>query len=63
MAKKEPSQSMVVSSRVKDLVKSWGLRSEGELPDAVSAKVAELLKAAADRTKANGRSTVRGSDL
>jgi histone H3/H4 len=63
MAKKEAVQSMVVSSRVKDLIKSWGLRSEGELTDAVSAKVGELLKAAAARTKANGRSTVRGSDL
>ena len=54
---------MVVTSRVKDMVKGMGLRSEGALMDAVNEKLAELLTAAGARAKANGRSTVRGGDL
>ena len=54
---------MVVTSRVKDFIKAKKLRSDGALIDAVNAKLAGMLEAAAARTKANGRSTVRGHDL
>lgn len=60
MAKKE---IVVVGSKVKDVVREAGLRSDGELVQAVSEKVHELLTAAIARCTANGRSTVRPHDL
>jgi histone H3/H4 len=60
---KDKLPQMVVTSRVKDVIKSKKLRSDGQLIEAVNAKLAEMLEAAAARTKANGRSTVRGHDL
>ena len=65
MAKKKSGSGirLVVTSAVKDFIRDAGLRSEGGLEDAVSAKVEAMLSAAADRCKANGRQTVRGEDL
>lgn len=60
MAKKE---IVVVGSKVKDVVREAGLRSDGELVQAVSEKVHELLAAAIQRCTSNGRSTVRPYDL
>lgn len=60
MAKKE---IVVVGSKVKDVVREAGLRSDGELVQAVSEKVHELLAAAIHRCTSNGRSTVRPYDL
>jgi len=56
-------ESFVIGSKVKALVKAKGLMSSGELPDAVSDKVRELLERACERTTANKRSTVRPHDL
>lgn len=53
----------VVTSKIKDKVKDLGFRMSGDLPDAVDAKVAELLRAAAARARENGRSTLRNYDL
>ena len=39
------------------------LRMSGDVPDAVNAKVQDMLKAAAERAKENGRSTLRPYDL
>lgn len=54
---------LVVGSKVKNTIKEAGLRSDGELVDAVSAKVHELLAAAVERCQANKRGTVRPCDL
>ncbi len=62
MAKKGVIQ-IVVTSRMKELVKKMGLRSDGKLVDAVNVKVVEMLQAAGDRCKGNKRGTVRGYDL
>ena len=62
MAKKI-KEIVVVGSKVKDVVRSAGLRSDGELVQAVSDQVHELLKAAVVRCKKNKRSTVRPHDL
>jgi hypothetical protein len=57
------AKSLVVGSKVKDTVRAAGVRSAGDLVDAVSAKVGDMLKAAVARCKANGRGTVRPQDL
>ena len=61
-AKKEVP-SLVVTSRLKEYIKEKGLRSDGELDEALSASVAALLDKAAARCKENGRSTIRPADL
>lgn len=59
----KPKEIVVVGSKIKDVIKEAGLRSDGELVQAVSDKVHELLGAAIERTKGNNRSTVRPYDL
>jgi hypothetical protein len=54
---------LVVGTKVKDVVKAAGLQSSGELIEAVSSRVHELLTAAAQRASGNGRKTVRAYDL
>jgi len=56
-------ESFIIGSKVKALLKTKGLMCSGELPDAVSQKVREMLEAACERTTANKRSTVRPYDL
>ncbi len=60
---KAPKEILVVGSKVKDVIRDAGLRSDGELIQAVSDKVHELLASAIERTKSNNRSTVRPHDL
>jgi hypothetical protein len=48
---------------MKDVVKSAGCMSSGDLVEALSAKVHDMLSAATSRAKGNGRSTVRPYDL
>ncbi|MBI1859202.1 MAG: hypothetical protein HYR97_08850 [Candidatus Melainabacteria bacterium] len=55
--------TLVVGSKVKDFIKESDLRSDGDLVEALSGKVEEMLKAAMVRCKENGRSTVRPCDL
>lgn len=62
MAKK-PKEIVVVGSKVKNVVREAGLRSDGELVASVSEKVHEMLQAAIVRCTNNGRSTVRPHDL
>jgi hypothetical protein len=63
MAKKKPMEALVVGSKVKGYIKGKGLMSSGDLLEALTCKVAAVLDAAMERTKANKRSTVRGTDL
>ncbi len=60
MAKQEP---LVVGSKVKAFIKSKKCLTSGELLGALTARVAQLLEKATERTKKNGRSTVRAHDL
>ncbi len=53
----------VVASKVKELVKSLGMASSSDFVDSLDGKVEELVKAAVERAKANGRKTARGHDL
>lgn len=56
-------ETLVVGSKVKDLIKENDLRSDGDLVEALSGRVEEMLKSAMGRCKENGRSTVRPCDL
>ncbi|MBK6916171.1 MAG: hypothetical protein U0168_26485 [Nannocystaceae bacterium] len=59
----KPKEIVVVGSKVKEVIKEAGLRSDGELVQAVSDKVHDLLADAIKRCKDNNRSTVRPHDL
>lgn len=54
---------LVVASKLKDVVKDANCQSSGDLVEAVSDKVHEMIAAAVARAKANGRATVRPYDL
>ena len=61
--KKVAREVLVVGTKVKDVVKAAGLQSSGELIEAISAKVHEMLGDAVKRASGNGRKTVRAYDL
>jgi hypothetical protein len=54
---------LIVGSKMKDVVKAAGCMSSGDLIEALSAKVHEIIANATERAKGNGRSTVRPYDL
>jgi hypothetical protein len=62
-AAKKTREIVVVGSKVKDVVRSAGYRSDGELIQAISDKVHEMLEAAIKRAESNKRGTVRPYDL
>jgi len=65
MAKKEvESPMLVVASKVKESVKTFGeFRMSGEVPETLSKIVHAKLKAATVRAEANGRKTIKPEDL
>ncbi len=62
-AKKKEAPMMVVQSKMKEHLSNLELRSSGDVAEGLNEKVADLLGAAAKRCQANGRQTVRASDL
>jgi hypothetical protein len=60
---RKPREIIVVGSKVKEVVREAGLRSDGDLVQAVSDRVHEMLEVAIDRAKSNKRRTVRPWDL
>jgi len=61
MAKKR--DSLIVSSKIKAYIKSKQMMTASDSLDAINEKVYSLLDCAAERTKANRRSTVKPQDL
>lgn len=55
--------SYVVTSKVKDFIKSKEMNSSGDLTDALDKVMEHKLEKAVERAKANDRKTVRPSDL
>lgn len=55
--------ALVVTSAVKEAIKKEEMNTAGDFPDALDAKVAELIKNACARAKSNDRKTVRAGDL
>ena len=60
---KKDREVLVVTSKVKDYIKSLGLQSSGEVVPALSDKIYTILDESAERTKNNNRATVRPHDL
>jgi len=57
------SESVVVTSKVKDYIKSKGCQTSADAVEALNKKVMCLLDGAVERVKANGRATVKPYDL
>ncbi len=56
-------EMLVVTSKVKEAIKSQGCNTASDAVETLSAKVNVMVKEAAERAKANGRKTVRGVDF
>lgn len=63
MAKKSSAPSLVVQSKVKDVVRKAKMKCSSDVIDAVSKLVHTHLMKGVERAKANGRKTLRGADL
>lgn len=64
MSKKQKiKENIMVGSKTRDVVKSQGLNMSGDFVEALSSKSHDLIEQAAERAKANGRKTIRPSDL
>jgi uncharacterized protein YfcZ (UPF0381/DUF406 family) len=64
MAKKQKQREIVVvASKIKDVIKESGCQSSGDLVEAISDKVHEMIETATERAKQNSRATVRPYDL
>lgn len=60
---KEELSVLVVGARVKELNTKGEMRTGGDFVEALNEKVHDLILAAQDRCEANGRATLRASDL
>jgi hypothetical protein len=66
MAKKKAAakcESLIVASKVRAYIKSKKMMTASESLEAINCAVYKMLDAAAERTKANRRSTVKAQDL
>jgi hypothetical protein len=61
MAKKK--ESLIVASKVKAYIKGKGMMTSSDALEAISDRVYCMLDKAAERTKANRRSTLKPQDL
>jgi histone H3/H4 len=59
----KPKEIVVVGSKVKEVIREAGLRSDGELVQAVSDKVHELLEDSVKRAASNRRRPLRFFDI
>ena len=59
----KPKEIVVVGSKVKDVIRSAGLRSDAAFDQALNAKAEEMLREAFSRARANGRTELRANDL
>jgi len=57
------ADTLVVQSKVKELIKKAGCNTSGESIDAFSKAVEGLIQKAVNRCKANGRKTVKAQDV
>jgi hypothetical protein len=57
------SDILVVQSKIRDMIKGKGCSTSADAIDALSAEVTRIINRAVERTKSNGRKTVKGSDI
>ena len=57
------AENLVVTSKVKKVVKELGMRTAGDAIEALSAMVEAKVKEGVEKAKAAGKKTVQASDL
>jgi histone H3/H4 len=57
------AEILVVQSKVREMIKGKGCSTSADAIDALSNEITRLINRAVERTKANGRKTVKGSDI
>jgi histone H3/H4 len=57
------AESLVVQSKVRELFKEHDCNTGGDAIDALNVEVERLIKRAVERTKENGRKTIKGCDI
>ena len=62
-AAEAPKVMVLVTSRLKEVVKGKGMRSAGAFIDALNDKVIAMIEQATEHAKAEGRATVKPVDL
>ena len=56
-------RSLVVASKVKEIIKDKGLQTSSEAIDVINKRVLALVEEAVTRAQANKRQTVKGQDI
>lgn len=56
-------ENLVVQSKVRELFKQLGCNTGSDAVDQLNKEVARIVKVAAERTKQNGRKTVKAADV
>lgn len=56
-------ENLVVQSKVRELFKKEGCNTGSDAVDQLNKEVTRLIKVAAERTKQNGRKTVKAADI
>ena len=54
---------IITPEKVREMIKGQGCSTSGDAVDALSNEVNRIIKKAVERTKANGRKTVRSHDF
>ncbi|MEJ7597991.1 MAG: hypothetical protein WKG01_08800 [Kofleriaceae bacterium] len=62
-AASRPTEMLLVSSKVRQMIKDAGCNTAGDALDGLNAYVAWLIEQAAKRADQNGRKTVRAHDF
>ncbi len=57
------AETLVVQSKIREMIKAEGCSTSQDAIDSLSAEVARIVKKAVERTKGNGRKTVKGNDI
>jgi histone H3/H4 len=57
------AEILVVQSKIREMIKADGCSTSADAVEALSHEVTRIIKKAVERTKANGRKTVKGSDI
>jgi len=61
--KRNPGEVLVVNSKIKAYLASKGMRSSGDLAEALTERIIHKLDRAIERAKSNKRVTVGASDI
>jgi len=57
------AESLIVQSKVREMFKEQDCNTGSDAIDALNAEVERIIKRAVERTKENGRKTIKGADI